>query len=130
VVERSRLPEPDFTLDNLAATLTTQASRLYAAGRHVDEYLLTPGKARASARAYLRFAHRHGIVHPTGAGRWAPVVGDLSIAVAPREVGYRAQPLAYAYNEWQDLMSLDALSHDREDALPPPPLPAHNRPSS
>jgi hypothetical protein len=129
VVERSRLPEPAFTLDNLASTLTSEASQLCAAGRHVDEHLLTPAKARTRARAYLRFANLHGIVHPTGAGRWVPVVGDLSIAVAPREVGYRAQPLAYAYNEWRDLMSLDAPAHDGEEARPPPPLPMHIRPS-
>jgi hypothetical protein len=98
-----------FTTTQLASGfLVEQAARLHASGRHVDTRLLRLGRPERLARAYLGYARRRGLVQPDGAGRYVPSVGDLSISVAPREVGYHQQPLSYAYNELGELLSLDA----------------------
>ncbi len=109
LVERSQVAAPDasFTLDDLTDVLTERAGQLYSVGRRVDERLLQPSGARALAQGYLSYGSACGFVLPGGVGRWVPAVGDLTISVAPRDVGYRDQPLAYAYNEWRELTCLD-----------------------
>jgi hypothetical protein len=112
LVEQSRSAAPSFTLGDLATALADRAARLHASGRHVDTRLLRLGRPERLARAYLGYARRRGLMQPDGAGRYVPSLGDLSISVAPREVGYHQQPLAYAYNELGELLSLDAPGSD------------------
>lgn len=100
---------PTFTLDDLAASVRDEAVRLARAGRHVDARLLDPHTARGRCARYLRFAARRGLVRHTMRGVWAPVVGDLDLAPASGEVGYDRWPLAYAWNELQDMLAAGGL---------------------
>jgi hypothetical protein len=74
----------------------------------VDARLLFSDKVRRRVRGFLAYAARRGLVRPVGAGSWRATPGDLSISVPVGEVGYREQPLAYAWNEYRELLALDA----------------------
>jgi hypothetical protein len=106
-VERGASEHLVFTLDELASTIERQARALSDAGRHVDARLLAPGGPRRLAPRFLAYCVRRGVAQPAGNGRWRAVPGEMEIVVAPGEVGYPRLPLAYAYNEYRDLMSLD-----------------------
>jgi hypothetical protein len=98
---------PPFTSDELAREVTAQAVELAATGRHVDERLLHPRSARRLTARYLAYATRRGAVRRLGRDLWVPTPGSLTIKVRPGDVGYRQYPLAYAWNELQEMLAVD-----------------------
>jgi hypothetical protein len=110
LVERGQSADPLFTEGELAATLTQRAQALAAAGRHADARLLAPGGARRRAASFLAFAAKRGYAQPEKSGVWRATPGELDFTVAPGEVGYSRWPLAYAWNEYRDLLALDPAS--------------------
>jgi 1-acyl-sn-glycerol-3-phosphate acyltransferase len=108
LVEKQRAADPSFTLDDLASSIQQHAARLAEAGRFVDQRLLNPRTARKLARRYVDYTLRHHIVRTTERNRWEPTIGDLVIQVRPGEVGYKQAPLAYAWNELQDMLSVSS----------------------
>lgn len=107
LVERTRAARPTFTRDELASALAGQAQHLASSGRHVDARLLMATGARRLAAGFLRYCIRRGYAQPTRLdGQWRAVPGELEISVAPGEVGYPSLPLAYAWNECRELLSI------------------------
>ena len=105
VVRASGSAAPAFTLEDLVASIGDEAARLAAAGRHVDARLLRPRQARRLAARYVRYAARVGAVRRTARARWEATAGDLELAPARGEIGYDRWPLAYAWNELQDMLA-------------------------
>jgi hypothetical protein len=110
LVEHSRTADAAFTSDELAVTIRQRAAKLVAAGRHVDARLLFSDQVRQRVAGFLAFAARRGLVRPEGTDTWRAIPEDLSITVPVGEVGYRKQPLAYAWNEYRELLALDAAT--------------------
>ncbi len=94
-----------FTLDEAVDAITHQALQLVEAGRRVDPRLLQPHTARGRVQAFLLYAEQRGLIRPVAPLTWEPVMGDTFIKVRPGETGYAEAPLAYAWNELQDLLS-------------------------
>jgi len=109
LVQRYSAENPSFTLNDLVDHIHEQAVRLTAANRHVDQRLLSRSAVKKLAEDFLHYALRYGCVHPLGRNMWAPKIGNLTIKVPPGDVGYRQAPLAYAWNELQDMLSVGAL---------------------
>jgi len=110
LVQINRAATPSFTLDELTKDVELQAASLAAAGRHVDQRLLRAGSARKLAAGFLAYAAPHGLVQRTGKYTWVLTIRDLAIKVHPSDVGYRQAPLAYAWNELQEMLSFNYVS--------------------
>jgi hypothetical protein len=95
-----------FTLDDAVDAISRQAAELAAAGRQVDKRLLQPQQARERVQAFLHYAERHGLIQRADSLTWKPTAGDMVMKVRPGETGYGDAPLAYAWNELQDLLSV------------------------
>lgn len=106
VVEQSHAADPVFSLDELAAAVERQARCLAAAGRNIDPHLLAPGGSRGRAERFIAYCARRGLARRAGAGRWRAEPGEMTISVAWGDVGYPTQPLAYAWNEYHEMMSV------------------------
>ncbi len=104
LVEAARSGVASFTLEDLAKHLGARAGKLAQAGRYVDRRLLRPRLASERAASYLAYAESRGLVRRAGRGVWAPVPVDLTVNVAPMAVGYNQFPLAYAWNELQEML--------------------------
>ncbi len=106
LVQASREVLSSFTLDDLADNLHHFAVTLSEAGRHVDQQLLQPRNARKRAAGYLKYAARHGLVSRAGHHTWRPTVTETILKVRPKEVGFEQAPLMYAWNELQEMLSI------------------------
>ncbi len=113
LVQASRTGVLEFTLDDITRSVEQQASMLTQAGRLVDTQLLHPRTARKLVIGYLRYVERQHFVKRVGRTSWIPTIGSLTIEVRPGEHGYEQNPLAYAWNELQELLSVTTLSADR-----------------
>lgn len=102
------MENPSFTLDELVKHLHNQAVSLMAANRYVDQRLLYPHTVRKLARSYLQYAVRQDFVHSKDSHTWAPKISNLTIKVASGDVGYRQARLAYAWNELQEMLSVNS----------------------
>ncbi len=109
LVEKGRATTSMFTLDDLAKAIEQEAARLTTLGRNVDVRLLYHDKARILAANFLQYALRHGYVLQHEPDLYEATVQDLSIHVQPGNVGYAAYPLAYAWNELQEMLSINNL---------------------
>lgn len=107
LMERQRAGSPEFTFADLAQAVHQQARELAAAGRYVDPQLLRFSGAARRVRGYLAYVERRGLVRRCASKGWMITFGELVIEVAPREVAYNDVPLLYAYNELQDLVSVE-----------------------
>lgn len=116
LVERGQSEDPTFALDELVAAVEREARALAEIGRHVDARLLTPNGPRHLAECFLAFCVHHGAALPQAGDRWRAVPGTLEIVVEPGEVGYPRHPLAYAYNEYRDLLSLEQAASCEESS--------------
>ena len=96
-----------FTLDDLVQAIVQQATLLAEDGRLVDRRLLLSRQTEKLARNYLKFAERHHLVQPSGANSWTIMEIQQTIAVRPGDVGYPVAPLAYAWNELQEMLGAD-----------------------
>lgn len=104
LVQKLNATTPVFALDDLVAHLHDQAIQLVRSGRCVDRRLLSPRKVRKLAKRFLGYLRRHHMVKSVEPQMWVPAITDLSMEVRPGDVGYRDAPLAYAWNELQDLL--------------------------
>ena len=95
-----------FTLNDLAGNLYSQAVRLAKAGRNVDQYLLKQRQARKRAARFLAFAERHALIDRIDNCTWSLTFIETPIQIRPREVGYDLAPLMYAWNEFQEMYSI------------------------
>jgi hypothetical protein len=96
-----------FTSDLLVRDITAQAVSLVAEGRLVDKKLLRPRQARKLAQAYLKFAERRGLVRRSSKSVWTALPLHETTGVRLGDVSYPQAPLTYAWNELQDLLSID-----------------------
>jgi hypothetical protein len=119
LLQASRASATSFTLDDLAAGVGLQARSLAETGRHVDQRLLQSVDMHRLAAAFLMYAARHGLVYRTGRDTWKPHLekmsslpaGDIiSIDVPTGHVGYNQMPLAYAWNDLQDMLNINGTS--------------------
>jgi hypothetical protein len=112
LVRRSEAGAAPFTLEDLATAVRRDALALVAVGLHIDRRMLRQRSARWVAAGYLAYVARRGLVQRAGQGRWIPTVGSLKVAVPVGEVGYRDLPLAYAWNELQQLLAQDPAASE------------------
>ncbi|HUY78342.1 MAG TPA: hypothetical protein VMV29_16335 [Ktedonobacterales bacterium] len=107
-----RLPAQDqrvtalVTQGELTQTVHQWARRLATSGRNVDPRLLRQASAWRLVGGYIRYAERHGILRRVARRRWAIADSLPALDVAPGGVGYPQAPLAYAYNEFEELLSV------------------------
>jgi DNA-binding CsgD family transcriptional regulator len=104
-----------FSGEDLAEGVMGLGASLAAQGRHVDRRLLRPAGARRLTASYLRYARRHGLVKRDGEDYWVATNRRSTAAVRYEDVGYRYAPLAYAWNELREMLSVE----------PAVPLPAY-----
>src|SRR6266487_6301218 len=107
LVNAKREELSSFTLDNVVNNLYHQAVKLAKAGRNVDQYLLTRDRTRKLATRFLAYAERHALIRRIRNCTWALTFNETAIQVRPREVGYDQAPLVYAWNELQELLSIE-----------------------
>ncbi|MGH2479256.1 MAG: hypothetical protein ACRDHW_06345 [Ktedonobacteraceae bacterium] len=112
LMARQQAHVPEFTLNDFTHAVYQQACELAAAGRHVDPLLLQPATVTRRTRQYLTYAERHGLVQRHTAQHWQLTLHERTMQVGPREVAYEKEPLLYAYNELQDLLSVSALPYE------------------
>ena len=101
-----QLDAEPFTLDECTDAITAEAHALVEQGRQVDRRLLTKRGARERVRGFLAFAARRGYIQPAGRGHWLATPGDLSVDVPAWDVGYRDFPLGYAWNEYNEMLTV------------------------
>ena len=124
-----RLPAHDqrvtalITQGELTQTVHEWARRLAASGRNVDQRLLRWASAWRLVGGYIRYAERHGILRRIAWRRWAIADSLPALDVPPGSVGYPQAPLAYAYNEFQELLSVSRAARPTPaiDATQPAP---------
>jgi hypothetical protein len=97
-----------FTLESLVRAVVRQAHTLMASGRLVDERLLFPSEAEKLATNYLKFAERRSLIRRYNASSWRVLDLRQAITVRPGDVGYPEAPITYAWNEFQDMLYVDA----------------------
>jgi hypothetical protein len=119
LVQASRTGSLVFTLDDVTRSVVQQATLLAEAGRLVDTRLLRSRMARKLVNGYLRDAERRGTIRKMGRNSWIPTIGSLTIEVRPSEYGYRKNPLAYAWHELQELLSVTTSSAGPASETPP-----------
>jgi hypothetical protein len=109
---------PQFTEVELAMAVMAQARELAAEKRHVDRRLVTRRGARRRVRRYLAFAERTGAVARAPRGLWTALPFDPAVRVLPGDPGYRVAPLAYAWNELQEMLSVaSAMPASQSESL-------------
>jgi hypothetical protein len=106
LMRASRAGLSSFSLDDLADDLYHLAVTLSEASRYVDQQLLQPGGARKRAAGFLKYAARHGLVRRAGHHTWTLTVTETTLNVRPKEVGFDQAPLMYAWNELQEMLSM------------------------
>ena len=121
LVQASRTGMLEFTLSDMTRSVEQQASMVAQAGRFVDGQLLRTCTARKLITGYLRYVERERLVKRVGRTSWIPTIGNLTIEVRPGEYGYEKNPLAYAWNELQDLLSVPTSSANLASETPPIP---------
>jgi hypothetical protein len=109
LVNMSRTAVPTFTLDDLTKAIEQEAARLTTLGRNVDARLLYHHKARELATNFLQYALLHGYVLRREDELYEATVKDLTMPLQPGSVGYAQYPLAYAWNELQEMLSINNL---------------------
>jgi hypothetical protein len=117
LVWAARTGQPEFSSRELGTAITELAVWLALNGRHVDPRLLRPPATRMLVRRYLASAERHGLVRRLGSDRWLATPGSTRLQVAMGEVGFRTQPLAYAWNELASWLALQTA--ELRTRLPP-----------
>jgi len=125
LVQASRTGMLQFTLDDITRSVEQQASILAQASRLVDTQLLHPRTARKLVTGYLRYAQRQGLIRRNGRTSWIPTIGSLTVEVRPGEHGYEQNPLAYAWNELQELLSVPMSLAG--PVVETPPIPQYRR---
>ncbi|MFL5627455.1 MAG: hypothetical protein ACJ788_17905 [Ktedonobacteraceae bacterium] len=109
LVKSGRVEPAPFLLDDLALHIHQQAVRLARAGRYVDQRLLHFPTTRRLAQRFLAYALRHKLVRSRDNSTWEPTVGNLAIQVNAGDTGYQLAPLAYAWNELREMLSVAPL---------------------
>jgi hypothetical protein len=107
LVSRQQLGHTSFSQAELLEVVMRQARELRAQGRAVDPRLLTRGGARQRVRRYLAFLRRARQIDRLRRGAWMLRPFPLEVELPIGEVAYRTAPLAYAWNELQDMGVLD-----------------------
>ncbi len=103
-VHRLAIGAPHFDEMELCQAIEYQSQLLHAQGRWVDPALRHPSGRQRRVRRFLRYARAHGILRAEGPERWRILPQDLTFTPVPGRPGYLEHPLAYAWNEWRDMM--------------------------
>ena len=118
VVRMSKAAAPFFTLSDLVAAIEQEAARLAETGRHVDQRLLDHQSARKRAAAFMQYAERRKLVSRVAHDLYEVAGCDLAMEVRPGRTGYAEYPLAYAWNELQDMLQVQMPVESEQVALP------------
>ncbi len=119
LVQASRTGMLQFTVDDITRSVEQQARMLAQAGRLVDTQLLHSRSARKLVIGYIRYAQRQGLIRSNGRTSWIPTIGSLTVEVRPGEYGYMQNPLGYAWNELQELLSVPTSSASPASGISP-----------
>ncbi|HEV8191076.1 MAG TPA: hypothetical protein VGP82_06280, partial [Ktedonobacterales bacterium] len=106
LVGRATEPRATWSLDELTHEVGVRAHGLAQSGRLVDPRLLRPQSLRERVAGYVRYLAQRKLMRSVAGNRWQLVMPLRPIEVAPGDVGYRYEPLTYAWNELQDMLSL------------------------
>lgn len=107
VARMSKAAVPMFTLSDLTTDIMQEAARQAETGRHVDERLLDHQAARKQAVSFLYYAVRRGLVNRVASDLYEVTECDLTMDIRPARTGYTKYPLAYAWNELQDMLQAE-----------------------
>ena len=78
-------------------------------GHYVDKGLLSLRSTQKLTRRFLDYALRHKLVRSRDHSTWEPTVGNLAMQVNAGDTGYQQAPLAYAWNEVREMLSVGPL---------------------
>lgn len=106
LIRSSQLDAEPFTLEECADAIAAEALALARQGRLVDRRLLTKRGARERTRGFLAFVTRRGYAQRADHRRWLATPGDLTVDVPAWDVGYRDSPLGYAWNEYNEMLTV------------------------
>jgi hypothetical protein len=106
LVGRAAQPGAGWTLGELTHEVGIRARDLAQSGRLVDPRLLEPQSLHERVAGYVRYLARRKLVQPVGGNRWQLAIQLRPIQLPPGDVGYNREPLTYAWNELQDMLSL------------------------
>lgn len=106
-----------FSTEQFVRDVRDLANHLAAQGYRVDDQLRSAILGNERQLAFLRFVRRRGYVRLYKPEYWAVLAHDETIHVEPGQVGYRTFPLAYTWNEVEEMIG--ARSRGDEAALSP-----------
>ena len=109
LVKRGCTGSAPFTMDDLVLDVHQQAVMLAMGGRYVDNDLLSLRSTQKLTRRFLDYALRHKLVRSRDHSTWEPTVGNLALQVNAGDTGYQQAPLAYAWNELREMLSIGPL---------------------
>jgi len=118
LVRRSKAAVHIFTLSDLVTEIEQEAARLAETGRHVDERLLAHQPARKLAASFMHYAERRKLVYSRAHDLYEVASCDLAMEVRAGGTGYNKYPLAYAWNELQDMLQVQTPAESETVALP------------
>jgi hypothetical protein len=118
IVQMSKAAVPTFTPGDLTTAIEQEAARLAETGRHVDQRLLDHQSARKRVASFLRYAERRKLVHRVAHDLYEAVECNLTVDIRPARTGYTKYPLAYAWNELQDMLQVEISQGEEAAELP------------
>ena len=110
LVGKASEPDASWTLDDLAHAVGAWARDLARQGRLVDPRLLQPKSLAERVSGYVAYLRRRKLVLRLAGNRWQLATQIRPIELAPGDVGYRYDPVSYAWNELQDMLSLSPVA--------------------
>lgn len=116
IVDLAAESDIEWTVEELALAVGVWARDLAEHGRHVDARLLDRQQAREQVTSYVRHLARRKLLRCAAKNRWRLAAPLRPIQLAPGEVGYNQEPLTYAWNELQEMLSVSSpatLNHDQ-----------------
>ncbi|MGZ3679693.1 MAG: hypothetical protein ACXWQR_14215 [Ktedonobacterales bacterium] len=118
IVDIATESDAGWTVDELALAVGVWARDLAERGRHVDARLLDRQQARKQVASYVRYLARRKLVRRTAKYRWQLTEPLRPIQLQSGEVGYKREPLAYAWDELQEMLTVpSATIQPREQAM-------------
>ncbi|HEX8036662.1 MAG TPA: hypothetical protein VF510_22580 [Ktedonobacterales bacterium] len=117
IARHTAQPDDTWSVAELTQAVGAWARDLAGQGRHVDTRLLDPLKARKRVASYVRYLARRKLLRRIPRNRWQLSTPLRPIQIPPGEVGYKHEPLAYAWNELQEMLTVPSTAiHPREQA--------------
>ncbi|HEX8033550.1 MAG TPA: hypothetical protein VF510_06870, partial [Ktedonobacterales bacterium] len=110
IARHAAQPDDVWSVAELTQAVGAWARELSEQGRHVDTRLLDPQQAYKQVASYVRYLDRRKLFRRVTHNRWQLTAPLHPIQIPPGEVGYKREPLAYAWNELQEMLTVPSTA--------------------